>query len=142
MNLVLDASVAMGWHIVRQDLNEAALAQRALGAVMANGAAVPALWYQEIANALLHAERYQSFTLKATTAFLADLAALPIAADTASPASTQASILSLARTFHLTAYDASYLELTIRKNAQLATFDRRLAEAARTAGVPVFGDPA
>lgn len=142
MNLVLDASAVMGWHIVRQDPNEAAQAQHALRAVMANGAIVPALWYQEIANALLHAERYQSFTLNATTAFLADLASLPIATDTASPVSTQAPLLALARAFHLTAYDASYLELAIRKTAKLATFDRRLAEAARSAGVPVFGDPA
>jgi predicted nucleic acid-binding protein len=48
--------------------------------------------------------------------------------------------LSLARSHALTAYDASYLELALRLGAGLATFDRKLAVAARSVGVPVFGD--
>jgi predicted nucleic acid-binding protein len=32
------------------------------------------------------------------------------------------------------------LELAMRNSAELATFDRKLAEAARAAGVRVFGD--
>jgi predicted nucleic acid-binding protein len=46
----------------------------------------------------------------------------------------------LARTYALTAYDATYLELALRRSAVLATFDRKLAAAARSAGVRVFGD--
>jgi predicted nucleic acid-binding protein len=41
----------------------------------------------------------------------------------------------------LTAFDASYLELVQQTGAELATFDRQLAEAARAAGARVFGDP-
>jgi predicted nucleic acid-binding protein len=40
----------------------------------------------------------------------------------------------------LTPYDATYLELAMRRAATLATFNRKLAEAARAAGVRVFGD--
>jgi predicted nucleic acid-binding protein len=50
--------------------------------------------------------------------------------------------MHLSRVFKLTAYDATYLELALRRSAPLATFDRKLAEAARQAGVRVFGDAA
>jgi predicted nucleic acid-binding protein len=50
-------------------------------------------------------------------------------------------VLTLARAYELTGYDATYLELVLRTGRTLATFDRKLAEAARTAGVRVFGDP-
>jgi predicted nucleic acid-binding protein len=46
----------------------------------------------------------------------------------------------LGRVFKLTAYDATYLELAMRTGGVLATFDKKLAEVARTAGVRVFGD--
>jgi predicted nucleic acid-binding protein len=48
----------------------------------------------------------------------------------------------MARTYGLTVYDATYLELAMRRAATLATFDGKLAAAARAAGVRVFGDPA
>ena len=46
-------------------------------------------------------------------------------------------MMRLARSHRLTAYDAAYLELALRKGAPLATLDRRLAEAARAEGVSV-----
>lgn len=39
--------------------------------------------------------------------------------------------LDLARRHNLTVYDASYLETAIRRKAKLATFDQKLATAAR-----------
>ncbi|MCY3729311.1 MAG: type II toxin-antitoxin system VapC family toxin [Nitrospira sp.] len=45
------------------------------------------------------------------------------------------SILRLARTHGLTAYDAMYLELSIRQQRPLATLDRRLSVAAQSEGV-------
>ena len=50
--------------------------------------------------------------------------------------------MDLGRMYNLTAYDATYLELAMRLAGVLATFDRQLAEAARAAGVRVFGDAA
>lgn len=46
-------------------------------------------------------------------------------------------ILSLARRHDLTTYDASYLELAARGGLALATYDRDLAEAAKSEGVLV-----
>ena len=49
-----------------------------------------------------------------------------------------ASTLDLARRYHLSAYDASYLELALRAGLPLATLDADLAKAARKAGVKRF----
>jgi predicted nucleic acid-binding protein len=47
-------------------------------------------------------------------------------------------VLPLAREYNLSAYDAAYLELSIRHSAPLATLDDRLEKAARQAGVKIF----
>jgi predicted nucleic acid-binding protein len=44
----------------------------------------------------------------------------------------------LARAYSLSVYDAAYLELAQRKNAGLATLDRRLSNAARKANLKVL----
>jgi predicted nucleic acid-binding protein len=140
MTLVLDASMAVAWSITRNDPNEASLAQQALQLTMLQGALVPLLWYIEVANAVLNAERSRVSDPQASARFLADLESLPIAADSVSPRSLQARVLDFARAHQLTAYDAAYFELATRRNAPLATFDRQLADAFRKAGGRVFGD--
>jgi len=140
VTLILDASVAVGWHITRNEPQEAARAQEVLQFVMSQSALVPFLWYTEVANAILVAERRQVSDPQSSARFLADLESLPIAMDNASPHSLQTKTLDLARTHQLTAYDATYLELALRRNASLATFDRQLADAFRKAGGHIFGD--
>jgi predicted nucleic acid-binding protein len=44
----------------------------------------------------------------------------------------------LARDHDLPVYDAAYLELAMRRNAALASLDRRLQGAAGRAGVEIF----
>ena len=52
-------------------------------------------------------------------------------------------ILPVARKYGLSAYDAAYLELSIRRHASLATLDGKLLKAAQQAEVQVFtGDAA
>ena len=140
MKVVLDASMALAWHLNRVDPSEATLAALALDAVRADGATVPALWFPEVANALLMAERRRIRTVQETVRFESDLASLKIAVDTISPQILQSRALSLGRSSVLTAYDATYLELALRTGFSLATFDRQLAEAFRKLGGQVFGD--
>jgi predicted nucleic acid-binding protein len=142
MSIVLDASMALAWLIARADKAEAVLAKRAFGQVRASGAQVPALWYWEIANTLLVFERAKRLTEQDSASYLSDLTQLEIHLDEISPASRQARVLELGRVHSLSAYDATYLELAMRRAATLATFDRKLATAARAAGVQVFGDAA
>ncbi|WP_245280324.1 type II toxin-antitoxin system VapC family toxin [Pseudorhizobium pelagicum] len=49
------------------------------------------------------------------------------------------SVLLLAATHTLSAYNASYLNLAIARSMPLATLDRKLAAAARKDGVAVLG---
>jgi predicted nucleic acid-binding protein len=140
VRVTLDASMALAWHLKRVDPKEAEIAELAFDSVRAHGATVPALWYPEVANGLLVAERRRIRTVQETMTFESDLALPEITMDSASPRSLQPWVLSLSRSSHLTAYDATYLELALRTASTLATFDQKLAEAARSAGVPVFGD--
>jgi predicted nucleic acid-binding protein len=142
VSIVLDASMALSWLIDRADRSEAALAQRAFGEVNLTGAQVPALWFAEVANTLLVFERAKRLTEQNSASYLADLALLAITQDDLPPASLQQRVLDLGRVYKLSAYDATYLELAMRRAATLATFDRKLADAARAAGVRVFGDAA
>jgi predicted nucleic acid-binding protein len=140
VSIVLDASMALAWLIERADPAEATLARKAFNKVSASGAQVPALWYAEVANTLLVFERAKRLKEQASLSYLADLALLTITQDDLSPASRQPRVLDLGRMHNLSAYDATYLELAMRRATILATFDRKLAAAARTAGVRVFGD--
>jgi len=142
LSLVLDASMTLAWQFKRVDPAEILLAEEALAELASVQAFVPAIWYAEVANGLLRGERQRMIQSAQITSFLNDLSQADIESDTESPRSRQTRVLSLARTHELTAYDATYLELAMRRTATLATFDRQLAAAARAAGVRVFGDPA
>jgi predicted nucleic acid-binding protein len=47
-------------------------------------------------------------------------------------------VLSVARAHRLSAYDAAYLELALRRRLPLATLDNQLKAAAATAGIAAF----
>ena len=48
-------------------------------------------------------------------------------------------VIALARGHQLTAYDAVYLDLALRTDSVLATFDMQLVNAMQAAGGTVFG---
>jgi predicted nucleic acid-binding protein len=141
VSLVLDASMALAWQFKRVDPAEIALAEKALAELDSMQSVVPAIWYAEVANSVLRGERQGVIPPAQTAFFLNELSQAEIVADEESPRARQTSVLALARLYSLTAYDATYLELAMRRGASLATFDRKLAGAARAAGVRVFGDP-
>lgn len=142
MELILDASATLAWLVRRVDPSEDQLADEVLRSVRTRYAIVPSLWYPEVANGILVAERRGGVSQSTSASFLRMVDALPVVEDETPPFAVQSTVLILARTYKLTAYDATYLELVLRTGGELATFDRKLAEAARAAGVRVFGDPA
>ncbi len=87
------------------------------------------------------AERRASVTPAKSAFFISEVRSLGIEQDETRPAAALNLILSLARTYGLTGYDATYLELVLRMGATLATFNRQLADALRQAGGHIFGDP-
>jgi predicted nucleic acid-binding protein len=140
--LVLDASAALAWLIQRVKPAEAQRTQDILFALRSQDAVIPPLWYTEVANGILVAERLGVITESKSVLFLQLLNGLPLLEDTTYPSAWQAAILKLGRAYRLTAYDAVYLELALRTGRTLATFDQQLADSVRKAGGRVFGDVA
>jgi len=133
--LVLDASVAVTWCFA----DEATQATDALlDDISANGALVPGLWFLELGNVLLAAERRGRITASDAAARLELISTLPIYVDQNAIARAWSEILHLARAEKLTTYDATYLDLALRRRLPLATKDRALAEAAKRLDVAVL----
>ncbi|HEY1259079.1 MAG TPA: type II toxin-antitoxin system VapC family toxin [Stellaceae bacterium] len=72
-------------------------------------------------------------------AALSDLALLNITTDPLTDAYARTTTLEYADHFHLTLYDAAYLELARRCSLPLATLDEELRAAGRALGVPLLG---
>ena len=140
MSLVLDASAALSWIFERTDAREAAVSEQLIDAVTGRSVWVPSLWYLEVANALLIAERRQVLSAAKAMDFLRRVSHLPILLDDESLVRRQEAIVGLARQLRLTAYDARYVELALRKGASLATFDIRLANAMQQVGGTVYSE--
>jgi len=135
MTLVLDASMALAWVFARQQAEDTARASRLLAACGEEPWWVPGLWHLEVANALLVAERRGLMEPEASDLFRARLASLPISCDDDTAHERQSRVVALARSHGLSSYDATYLELAQRLEARLASFDRRLNQAATAVGV-------
>ena len=138
--LVLDASMTLAWLLERTETNEQRCAIDCLRQVSLLETVVPQLWHLEVANVLYQFERRRLLSATASDEFLSLLAKLPIATDSETPALRRDEVRLLARQHALSTYDATYLDIVLRRNAILATFDRRLADACRIAGGRVFGD--
>ena len=140
MNFVLDASVTMAWLLGDSKPADRAYAQGALEALKHadRHAEVPVTWALEVANVIARAEAKSLLAEAQSKAFLEMLSNAPIRTDGATCAQALGSTLDLARRYHLSAYDASYLELALRAGLPLATLDADLAKAARKAGVKRF----
>jgi predicted nucleic acid-binding protein len=133
--LVLDSSIALAWCFSdEKDAYADAIAQ----AFSKREAVVPGLWFLEMANAFAAGERRGRCTQADTVQWTAFLASLPIHVDDQTAGRAWSDTLNLARLQNLSAYDASYLELSLRLGLPLATLDAKLKAAASAAGVPLF----
>ena len=132
---VTDASVALAWCFD----DEATEATRALLDRFENEhAEVPSHWHLELANALAVSERKRRITPAPINEFIALISGLPIVVDEQTPSIALGTVLDLARSQRLSAYDAAYLELAMRRGVSLATMDNDLAQAARQMGVSLL----
>ncbi len=132
MAVVPDVSAILGQAL---DDEDATFAESVIAAIASDEAIVPTLFWYEIRNLLVMAERRKRIASARTTAFLSDLSLLPFSVD---DLPREASVLDLARRRSLTVYDATYLELAQRTGAPLATLDQSLSVAAKKEGVALF----
>ena len=135
VRLVIDSSVALAWCFTDE---QGEYPQSVLDALADKTAVVPYLWHLEVANVLLVGERRGRCTQADTAQWLAFLAGLPINLDDETATRSWQETLHLARAHSLSAYDAAYLELAIRRGLSLATLDTKLKAAATTVGVSIF----
>ncbi|MCA2410926.1 type II toxin-antitoxin system VapC family toxin [Rhizobium leguminosarum bv. viciae 248] len=124
MPFVVDASVAAAWLLANE---ESRTAEEALSFLETEDALVPDLFWHEMRNILLTAERRKRISNEDVLACLMRLTSLPLRTVSSED---HLSILRLAGKYQLSAYDAAYLALAVAENVSLATLDARLERAA------------
>ena len=90
-------------------------------------------------NSLVVGERRGRNTQANTVQWTGFLGSLPILIDEETTARAWTDTAKIARSWNLSGYDASYLELALRLGVPLATLDEKLKAAATAAGVPLYG---
>lgn len=130
MPFVLDNSVVAGCFIENQATPYTAVIERRLAT---DRAWVPAVWELEFTNVLRTMCPRQRMVAEHAMAVVTHVAALPIDVDRESVG--RGELLALALRFGLGTYDASYLELALRRQCPLATQDDALRAAALSIGV-------
>jgi len=135
MDWVLDSSIALALALPDETSDQA---DGFFGRVSGESTFwVPALWWYEMANALIGAERRKRLAAKDRMRLIELYRMLPIQTDTALDSDAMYRFQTMAMEYGLSAYDASYLELAQRRGLGLATLDQRLHSAAHKAGVKV-----
>ena len=138
-SVVVDASVALAWCFPDESSD---YADAVLLALEGLAMLVPAVWGLEIANAVLVGERSKRLRRPEVRRFTTLLESLSPVQDVQPVGELVNDVLPLAREYGLSAYDAAYLELSMRHGASLATIDGRLQKAALKAGIEIFaGEP-
>jgi hypothetical protein len=138
LTIVIDASMSLAWVFERQQPSDRERADLLLASCGAEPCWVPGLWHLEVANALVVAERRAVIQADSSDEFLNQLYKLPINTDLQPLAERQMRVLALARSEGLSSYDASYLALAQQLGATLASFDRKLNQAATNLGVSLL----
>lgn len=139
MAFVLDASMTMAWCFDDERTEESEAVGLALS--LSEQAVVPSMWSVEVCNAALRGLRRNRLTASEVFSFVRALERFPIRQSDPMTPSMILQLLEVARTYSLSAYDASYLNLALHLSLPLATLDARLREAAEQAGVPLFEPP-
>ena len=137
-DFVLDNSVSMRWLLASPKATDQKYAEIVLKSLVEVDAIVPNLWHLEVSNVLLGAEKRTEINLGDSEGFIIQLENLTIHVDSLTAHQTFTRIINIARTYKLSSYDASYLELAMREGIPLATLDSDLRKAAKKAQVEIY----
>lgn len=133
-DFVLDCSVTVAWCFADEstrttdDLLESFSSERR--------AYTPAIWPFEVTNVLLVGERRERISPKDSSRFLTLLWTLPIYPDLDVTPSTLQRIIDIGRNHQISAYDASYMELALRRGLSMATLDNKMKTVAEQLNIP------
>jgi predicted nucleic acid-binding protein len=132
---VLDASVTLSW-CYKTALNESSA--KVFEATAAGKAIVPAIWSYEVTNFMATAIRTRRMNENERNEFIGWLIVQPISVERSLLPRLLRATLAIADRFGLSGYDAAYIELAIREQLPLATFDQGLRRAAEKGDVPLL----
>jgi predicted nucleic acid-binding protein len=126
---IADSSVGVAWAMPSQasDATDELLDAVATGTPLV----VPTLWSFEVANSLLVLLRRKRILAPERDRALGALARLPLLVDEEGPRLALGKISELAGEHGLSVYDATYLELAVRRKLPLASRDQALCQAAQ-----------
>ena len=130
---IIDASVTMPWFFPDE---ATPFTEGLLDSLAAQELWAPTLWVLECTNVLQSAQRRRRIEASRRAQIAAELSELPVRLDPQTP--DFVSLDRLAATHGLSAYDAAYLELALRRSLVLVSLDARLLAAARALGHPVL----
>ena len=133
---VIDASVTMPWFFADE---ATPFTERLLDSLSEQPLWAPTLWVLECTNVLQSAQRRRRIEAHRRAEIAAELSDLPVCLDPQTP--DFVSLDRIAATHGLSAYDAAYLELALRRSLVLVSLDARLIAAAQALGHPVLSEP-
>lgn len=127
---MVDASVTAAWFLPDEG---SPYTEAVLQATADSDVWVPAIWLLEMGNLLLNAQRRRRIDDAKRRELVAAAAALRLRIDRDPVPMLE--LDALAARHALTAYDAAYLELALRRKLPIATTDAALLKAMTAAGV-------
>lgn len=130
---VIDASVTLPWFFPDE---ATPFTEGLLDALGTQPLWAPALWVLECTNVLQSAQRRRRIDANRRAQIAGELGQLPVRVDH-EPLDFM-TIDRLAAAHGLSAYDAAYLELALRRSLTLVSLDARLIAAAQVLGHPVI----
>ena len=132
MKCVVDASFVASLFLPDEDNSTS---DRLADDLSRDGAVAPVLIQFEASNILLMAHRRKRISGVQLGQLSEAFDQLPITLQPALTAKQRADVMRLAEKHGLTAYDAAYLELSMRLTLPLASLDKPLLKAAKAEGV-------
>jgi predicted nucleic acid-binding protein len=133
VNYILDCSFIAP--LILAEDNSAAVESEFYKIAETDSIYIPQLFWYEIANVLKKAIQKKRIAHLDATKSLELLSNYVLQTDTESGSRYSINILDIAEKYDLSSYDASYLELAIRKGGVLGTNDKNLNMACKNAGV-------
>ncbi len=134
-HFVVDNSVVMSW-CFKDETNK--YADAILHKLSEARAVVPSIWPLEVVNVLLVAERRKRLSEADSTRFITLLTQLPIIVEQERLENMMKELLTFARANNLSSYDASYLDLAMKRGYPIATSNNKLIQAARRIDVQIL----
>ena len=130
---VIDASVTIPWFFPDE---ATPFTEGLLDSLESRELWAPTLWVLECTNVLQTAQRRRRIEATRRAEVASQLGELPVRLDQQTP--DFVSLDRLAATHGLSAYDAAYLELALRRSLVLVSLDARLIAVAQALGHPVL----